>query len=145
MEIGTCAEAIDLGKYGIKHARCVDGRIFERLNNCKLSRLKKKYEEIAKDPSQRKECLCVESIDIGWPNTCMNGCKYCYATSSEAKLIENMRNYNQASTLLCGELSEGDKLTDHRGSKDSKDRSYKFTEKTKQEAKQLILGGLDDQ
>ena len=144
MTVGTCAEAIDLDKYGIEHARCVDGRIFERLNNCKLSRLKKKYEEIAKDPSQRNECLCVDSIDIGWPNTCMNGCKYCYATTNTAELAKNVRNHNPQSTLLCGELLDGEKLTDHRGSGDPKDRSYRFEAKGDAELKsgQLTLDGL---
>ena len=91
MSVDTCAEKIDLQKYGIEHARCVDGRIFERLNGCKLSRLKTRYEELAKDAAQRKECHCVDSVDIGWPNTCLNGCKYCYATSSEAGLEQNVK------------------------------------------------------
>ena len=69
MSVDTCAEKNDLQKYGIEHARCVDSRIFERLNGCKLSRLKTRYEELAKDAAQRKECHCVDSVDIGWPNT----------------------------------------------------------------------------
>jgi hypothetical protein len=127
MSVDTCAEKIDLQKYGIEHGRCVDGRIFERLNGCKLSRLKTRYEELAKDTAQRKECHCVESIDIGWPNTCLNGCKYCYATSSRFKLEENINKYNPASSLLCGEIDEqNDRLTDHRGRGDDRDRSFKF-------------------
>jgi hypothetical protein len=129
MRIDTCGEKIDLATYGIEHGRCVDGRIFERLNGCKLSRLKKKYAEMAKDSSQRKECLCVDSVDIGWPNTCMNGCKYCYATTSEVELVKNARNYDPKSTLLCGEIRGEDKITDHRGSRDSRDRSLIFKDK----------------
>lgn len=51
---------------GIQHAKCVDSRIFERIGGCKLSRLKARYEEPAKDKAQRKERCCIESIDIGW-------------------------------------------------------------------------------
>ena len=127
MSVDTCAEKIDLHKYRIEHARCVDSRIFERLNGCKLSRLKTRYEELAKDPAQRKECHCVDSIDIGWPNTCINGCKYCYATSSESELKQNILKYNPNSSLLCGEIDEqNDRLTDHRGRGDERDRSLKF-------------------
>jgi hypothetical protein len=127
MSVDTCAEKIDLQKYGIEHARCVDGRIFERLNGCKLSRLKTRYEELAKDAAQRKECHCVDSIDIGWPNTCLNGCKYCYATSSEAELEQNIKKHNSNSSLLCGEIDEkNDRHTDHRGRGDESDRSFKF-------------------
>lgn len=133
MSIDTCAEKIDLQKYGIEHARCVDGRIFERLNGCKLSRLKRRYDELAKDAAQRKECHCVDSIDIGWPNTCLNGCKYCYATSSEAELEQNIKKYNPNSSLLCGEIDQqNDRLTDHRGRGDERDRSFKFGTTTEQ-------------
>ena len=133
MTVDTCAEKIDLQKFGIEHARCVDSRIFERLNGCKLSRLKTRYEELAKDAAQRKECHCVDSIDIGWPNTCLNGCKYCYAISSEAKLEQNIKNYNPTSSLLCGEIDpQNDLVTDHRGRGDERDRSFKFGKDTEQ-------------
>jgi hypothetical protein len=133
MTVDTCAEKIDLQKYGIEHARCVDSRIFEKLNGCKLSRLKRSYEELAKDTAQRRECLCVDSIDIGWPNTCINGCKYCYATSSETELAQNIKKYNPNSSLLCGEIDENnDRVTDHRGRGDERDRSFKFDTHAKQ-------------
>jgi len=133
MSVDTCAEKINLHKYGIEHARCVDSRIFERLNGCKLSRLKTRYEELAKDTAQRKECRCVDSIDIGWPNTCLNGCKYCYATSSEVEIKQNIKKYNPNSSLLCGEIDEqNDRLTDHRGRGDDRDRSFKFGTITEQ-------------
>lgn len=127
MAIDTCAEAVDLGRYGIQHARCVDSRVFERLDGCKLSRLKTRYEELAKDKSQRKECCCIDSIDIGWPNTCANGCKYCYATPDPKRLAHDMRLCDPTSSLLCGHVDPvADRIKDHRGTGDARDRSFKF-------------------
>lgn len=71
LAIDTCAEKIDLLKYGIEHAKCVDDRLFARLLGYSLS--------VKKDKAQRAECGCVTSIDIGMYNTCRNGCRYCYA------------------------------------------------------------------
>lgn len=127
MAIDTCAEAVDLERYGIEHARCVDSRIFERIGNCRLSRLKTRYEELAKDKAQRKECRCIESIDIGWSNTCANGCKYCYATPSPDAVAKTMATCDPTSSLLCGRINYAiDKVKDHRGTGDVRDRSFRF-------------------
>lgn len=128
MAIDTCAEAVDLEKYGIQHARCIDSRVFERIGGCRLSRLKTRYEELSKDKAQRKECCCIESIDIGWPNTCANGCKYCYATTNLEELARNMRELcDPKSSLLCGHADPTtDNIKDHRGTGGARDRSFKF-------------------
>lgn len=127
MVIDTCAEAVDLEMYDIQHARCVDSRVFEMLDGCRLSRLKTRYEELAKDKAQRRECHCIDSIDIGWSNTCANGCKYCYATPSPQRLAETMAMCDPASSLLCGHVDHvSDRVKDHRGTGDARDRSYKF-------------------
>jgi DNA repair photolyase len=138
MTVATCAEVVDLEKYGIEHARCVDSRIFENLSGHRLSRLKTKYDELAKDKAQRNECLCISSIDIGWPNTCVNGCRYCYATWSDAELKNNLRRCDSNSTMLCGEVGPDDSVTDHRGTGDDRDRSYKYVEQNADNA-QLSL------
>ena len=70
--------------------------------------------KVKKDKSQRQECGCMESIEIGRYNTCKNGCKYCYANYSEESAAKNSRKYNPESPILCGVLEENDKITERK-------------------------------
>lgn len=71
MDIRSCAEPSDLGKVGIPPGGCVDAELIKRLGR-RVSR--------KKDPGQRNDCRCIISKDIGVPDTCLHGCRYCYAT-----------------------------------------------------------------
>ena len=102
MEIGSCAETMDLEQCGIKHNSCIDKELIESIIGCKIN--------ASKDKKQRKECGCIESIEIGSYNTCKNGCKYCYATDSQESVIYQSSKYDSMSPILCGELTEQDKL-----------------------------------
>lgn len=103
MEIGSCAEIIDLEQCGIKHNSCIDQELIESIIGCKIN--------ASKDKNQRKECGCIESVEIGAYNTCKNGCKYCYATDSQESVIYQSSKYNSLAPILCGELTEQDKIT----------------------------------
>ncbi|MBQ6844722.1 MAG: DUF1848 domain-containing protein [Agathobacter sp.] len=102
MEIGSCAETMDLEQCGIKHNSCIDKELIESIIGCRIN--------ANKDKNQRKECGCIESIEIGTYNTCKNGCKYCYATDSQESVIYQSSKYDSMSPILCGELTEQDKL-----------------------------------
>lgn len=103
MEIGSCAEKIDLADCGIVHNCCVDKTLIEKITGYQL--------KAGKDKNQRMECGCVESVDVGTYHTCKNGCVYCYANESEKSVARNASKYDPASSLLCGHVEAGDRIT----------------------------------
>ncbi|MCL2721801.1 MAG: DUF1848 domain-containing protein [Treponema sp.] len=104
--IDTCAEDIDLSRYNIKHARCIDDKLIVKLIGSNLS--------VEKDKSQRLECGCVGCIDIGVYNSCPNGCVYCYANYSHNTVINNCKKHNPLSPLLIGEKNDSDVVNERK-------------------------------
>ncbi len=104
MEIETCAELIDLSSCGIKHSSCIDKKLIENIIGCPI--------KVEKDKNQREECGCVESVEIGAYNTCLNGCKYCYANYSEERVKANRVLYDVHSPILCSKITDEDKITE---------------------------------
>jgi hypothetical protein len=94
--INTCAEDIDLSQYGVSHARCIDDILIEQIIGCKLS--------VRKDKTQRLECGCVASVDIGAYNSCAHDCLYCYANYNRKSAEENRKQHSLYSPLLIGEV-----------------------------------------
>ena len=103
MTIASCAEPIDLRQCGIEHNSCIDQTLIEEIIGCKI--------RAQKDKNQRSECGCIESVEVGTYNICRNGCKYCYANHSQESVLKNCEKYNSESPLLCGVITEEDKIT----------------------------------
>lgn len=99
----TCAEKVNLGKYGIEPNRCIDDRL---ILNCfshdsalmkfigaeppsLLNDQKWTLGASKKDPGQRAACGCIASKDIGQYNTCPHQCIYCYANTSPQSACAN--------------------------------------------------------
>ena len=88
IQIEACAES-DYSKYGIVPSKCIDGEIFEKLltEKCKGLNIQVKRKNNKLD-GQRKNCLCMPSVDIGQYDTCFHDCKYCYAKKNSPKIDE---------------------------------------------------------
>lgn len=92
MQIQSCALKKDLKEFGIFPGKCIDDDYIKKFFGLKL--------DLKKDPSQRKECGCVFSKDIGMYNSCLYECRYCYATTSFEKAGINYRSHNPCSSSL---------------------------------------------
>ncbi|TVL65624.1 hypothetical protein A9X75_11250 [Brachyspira hyodysenteriae] len=104
MSIDTCAETMDLSKFGITHGKCIDDKLISDIVGYDI--------KANKDKNQRLPCGCIESFDIGAYNTCLSKCVYCYANYSEKKIDEMHSKYDKTSPLLCDSLTPKDKITD---------------------------------
>ncbi len=74
--VKACCEAVDLQQAGIAAGSCIDPD--------QIATLAGKRPDKKRDPNQRPGCRCLPSVDIGAYQTCLHGCRYCYATKSEA-------------------------------------------------------------
>jgi len=101
--VGTCAEGIGFEEFDIKHAKCIDDSLMERILGCRLNAVK--------DTNQRKECGCIQAIDIGAYNSCRNGCAYCYANYSPNAVKIHSLKHNPLSPLLIGDVQADDIIT----------------------------------
>jgi hypothetical protein len=81
LKIFSCAEPRDFSHLGIFPGKCIDDELIRRELGVEI-----KY---VKDKGQRKTCRCTVSKDIGANETCLMGCKYCYATTSRERAVAN--------------------------------------------------------
>lgn len=98
--IQTCGTNGDYTRYGITPSGCMTLDMIGRSNGIQFRNLKHK--------GLRQGCHCIESRDIGAYDTCLNGCKYCYANTNPQKARENYKFHEPESPLLLGQLKPGD-------------------------------------
>ncbi|MDR2747080.1 MAG: DUF1848 domain-containing protein [Treponema sp.] len=69
--LASCCEKAELESYNIGRNKCIDEELINRVFGLHIA--------YKKDPGQRRQCLCSASRDIGSYNSCLHGCRYCYA------------------------------------------------------------------
>lgn len=106
LSIESCAEKLDLEKAGVRYGACIDKGLIERLAGCRLTG--------GKDRNQREACGCMESIEVGAYDTCLNGCRYCYANENVQRVREKRKLYQADAPLLCGKIGPGDRITERK-------------------------------
>jgi hypothetical protein len=94
MKLASCAETLDLEPYGIRPGKCIDDDYIAETFGIKVTG--------RKDPSQRSACGCVVSRDIGMYDSCLFGCRYCYATGSFESARANYKEHDPESPSLLG-------------------------------------------
>jgi len=99
LEVSTCAEKMDLSKFGIQKKGCTTEEDIHKIVEKKI---------LLKKNTTRENCGCVDTVDLGVYNTCSHFCKYCYANYDESQVVRNRRLHHPHSSLLIGELEEGD-------------------------------------
>ncbi|MCL2578402.1 MAG: DUF1848 domain-containing protein [Oscillospiraceae bacterium] len=82
----ACCELPGLYEPGVQPVSCVDASLFNVT--------------VPRDKNQRDGCNCAVSVDIGAYNSCMNGCRYCYANHSESKVRKHYAEHSACSELL---------------------------------------------
>lgn len=101
--IQTCGTNGDYSEFGIHKSGCMTLEMIGGANGIEFRNLKHK--------GMRGGCHCIESRDIGAYETCLNGCRYCYANKNHEKALQNYALHNPNSPLLLGDLKEDDVIT----------------------------------
>lgn len=102
--IQTCGEQGDYSAFGIQSSACVTLGMLGRANHCTFGNIR--------HLGNRRGCSCIQSRDIGWYDTCPNGCRYCYANKSREAVKANIALHDPSSPLLIGNLLPEDTLID---------------------------------
>lgn len=96
LTIKPCGEGDELSAYGADCSGCMTLATYEKAIGHRLLVPK------SKNTNARKECACYLSGDIGSYNSCMHGCRYCYANVDQLSVKRNFAMHDPKSPFLIG-------------------------------------------
>ena len=100
IRVQTCGTDEVYEKYGIQKSGCTTKEFLETALGINLKNIK--------EGNMRKGCHCITTRDIGAYDTCINGCKYCYANRNLFIAISNYKSHDSKSPLLIGKVKKTD-------------------------------------
>ncbi len=112
--VQTCACQTDYSRYGILGSGCVTLSILAQATGLSFKSLK--------HSGMRNGCRCMTYNDIGRYDTCINGCRYCYANQNAELARQNYGLYDADAPMLIDSIKEGDIV--------SRSRQVSFLEQT---------------
>jgi len=102
--VQVCNCNLDLTEYGIGKSGCVTKEILSNVLGLNLKDLK---------PNGTLGCgFCYPVVNIGEYNTCLNKCKYCYASSDFDACEKNYSKHDPYSPYLIGNGNQFDEITE---------------------------------
>ena len=106
IKMKTCVEGTLLDRFGFDSSGCMTTQVIEKAIGKNLKIPKGKY--------RIRECDCIFGRDIGAYNTCLHGCRYCYANFSAKMVKRNFKLHDPDSPLLIGNVNDNDIVKDVR-------------------------------
>lgn len=106
VKVQTCNCNLDLTEYGVGKSGCVTKELFNTILGLNLK---------DKKPNGTLGCThCYPIVNIGEYNTCMNKCKYCYASSDFDACEKNYAKHNPNSPYLIGNGTPVDQIVERK-------------------------------
>lgn len=104
--VRMCLEDPSLAACGVITDGCMTREVLERALGQSL--------HVPPSLQTRQGCHCLLGNDIGEYNTCLHGCRYCYANYDMSLVRRNAARHDPESPLLIGYPGEGDEISDAR-------------------------------
>lgn len=107
MSLETCAQPREILPDRVTPTRCIDDR--------RISLIKHQPLKGTRDSGQRRDCRCVQSVDIGMYRTCTHGCVYCYAGAFPGgEGPRPAQAHDPEGEMLTGRPGPDDRITDRK-------------------------------
>lgn len=104
LHLQTCGTSDSYSQYGIAQSGCMTTVNLSNALGCQFKKMAHK--------GTRVGCQCMPTRDIGAYNTCLNGCKYCYANKKPELAADNFKLHDPYSPLLVGSAKPTDIISE---------------------------------